>query len=191
MIVVIDNYDSFTYNIVEYLRQLGKEMTVLKNDECTIHDIKKLNPNGILLSPGPGNPNQAGICLDVLDAFSGKVPILGVCLGHQLIGQFFGGEVIKAKSPMHGKVSEISHDGRSVFRGLPSRLSVARYHSLIVSRCTLPDCLEVTALSTDGEIMGIRHKTHQVEGVQFHPEAIMTEYGLDMINNFFEESKSC
>src|SRR3954451_23712756 len=124
MIVVKDNYDSFTYNIVEYLRQLGKEMTVLKNDECTIRDIKKLNPNGILLSPGPGNPDQAGICLDVLEAFSGKVPILGVCLGHQLIGQFFGGQVVKAKSPMHGKVSEISHDGRSVFRGLPSRLSV-------------------------------------------------------------------
>ena len=191
MIIVIDNYDSFTYNIVEYLRQLGKEMIVLKNDQCTIYDIKSLNPSGILLSPGPGNPNEAGICLEVLEAFCGKVPILGVCLGHQLIGQFFGGDVVKANSPMHGKVSEISHDGRTVYRGLPSRFFVARYHSLIVSRDTLPDCLEVSALSLDGEIMGIRHKTYQVEGVQFHPEAILTEYGLDMINNFFEETHIC
>ena len=191
MIIVIDNYDSFTYNIVEYLRQLGKEVTVLKNDQCTICDIKSLNPNGILLSPGPGNPDQAGICLQALEAFCGKVPILGVCLGHQLIGQFFGGDVVKANSPMHGKVSEISHDGKSIFRGLPSRFFVARYHSLIVSPADLPDCLEVSALSLDGEIMGIRHKTYQVEGVQFHPEAILTEYGLDMINNFFEEKHIC
>lgn len=191
MIVVIDNYDSFTYNLVGYLRQLGKEMTILKNDECTIRDIERLKPSGILLSPGPGNPDQAGICLDVLEAFCGKVPILGVCLGHQLIGQFFGGEVVKAKRPMHGKVSQISHDGKSVFRGLPNRVSVARYHSLIVCPHTLPDCLEVTALSPEGEIMGLRHKAYQVEGVQFHPEAILTEYGLDMINQFFEENKSC
>ncbi len=191
MIVVIDNYDSFTYNLVEYLRQLDKEVVVLKNDECTISDIERLKPSGILLSPGPGNPDQAGVSPQILEAFCGKVPIFGVCLGHQLIGQFFGGEVVKANSPMHGKVSEISHDGRTVFRGLPSRISVARYHSLIVSHDTLPDCLEVTAVSTDGEIMGIRHKLHQVEGVQFHPEAIMSEYGMEMINNFFEERKPC
>lgn len=191
MIVVIDNYDSFTYNLVEYLRQLGKEMTILKNDECTIQDIERLSPSGILLSPGPGNPDQAGICLGVLEAFSGKVPILGVCLGHQLIGQFYGGKVVKAIRPMHGKVSRISHDGKSIFRGLSNQVSVTRYHSLIVSHHALPDCLEITALSPDGEIMGIRHKTHRVEGVQFHPEAIMTECGLDMLNNFFEEIRPC
>lgn len=189
MILVIDNYDSFTFNIVQYIYKMGEEVTVFRNDQITLEKINEMNPDYILLSPGPGDPDSAGICLDVVRGFHGRIPILGVCLGHQTISQSFGGHVKKALKPMHGKTSKISHDQNGVFRNLPEQLIVARYHSLIVDEATLPPCLEISARSEDGEIMAIRHKEFAVEGVQFHPEAILTEYGFEMLENFFIKTK--
>ncbi len=184
MILVIDNYDSFTYNLVQYLGELGEEIVVYRNDEIDLDGIAKLAPNHILISPGPCTPNEAGISLALLERFKGEIPIFGVCLGHQAMGQAFGGDVIRADQLMHGKTSEIVHDGRTVFEGLPSPFTATRYHSLIVKRETLPDCLEISAETEDGLIMGLRHKDYVVEGVQFHPESIMTDYGLTILRNF-------
>ncbi|MGM9920144.1 MAG: anthranilate synthase component II [Bhargavaea sp.] len=189
MILVIDNFDSFTFNLVQYLRRIGLEVSVRRNNEMTAEEILEMAPEAILISPGPGNPDTSGICLEVVRRFHNEIPILGVCLGQQVISRAFGGRVIKGSRPVHGKTSQITHDGRGVFAGLPSPLTVARYHSLVVEEATLPDCLEVSARTKDGEIMGIRHKVYPVEGVQFHPEAIMTECGLDMLRNFFLASE--
>lgn len=184
MILVIDNYDSFTYNLVQYLGELGEEVTVRRNDEIDLEGIEALKPDHILLSPGPCTPNEAGITLDVIDRFKGSIPIFGVCLGHQAIGQAFGGNVIRAERLMHGKTSPIHHQGASVFTGLPSPFTATRYHSLIVERESLPDCLEITAETEEGEIMGLRHKEYAVEGVQFHPESIITDHGHQILRNF-------
>ncbi|WP_159888019.1 aminodeoxychorismate/anthranilate synthase component II [Paenibacillus puerhi] len=188
MILVIDNYDSFTYNLVQYLGELGQEIVVRRNDEIDLIGIEQLAPDHILISPGPCTPNEAGISLSLIDHFKGKVPILGVCLGHQSIGQMFGGEVIRAERLMHGKTSEIFHDGKTVFKDLPSPFTATRYHSLIVKRETLPDCLEISAETAEGEIMGLRHKEYPIEGVQFHPESIITDYGHQMLRNFLQET---
>jgi len=186
MILVIDNYDSFTYNLVQYLGELGAELTVRRNDQITVTEIESLAPERIVISPGPKTPSEAGICLDVIKTFSGRVPILGVCLGHQAIGQAFGGRVIRAPELMHGKTSLVSHDGKTIFSGLPSPFSATRYHSLIVERESLPACLEISATAPDGLIMGLRHRTMKVEGVQFHPESILTEVGKDLLANFLQ-----
>jgi anthranilate synthase component 2 len=190
MILMIDNYDSFTWNLVQYLGELGAEVKVYRNDEISEADIAKLNPAGIVISPGPCTPNEAGISLAAIRKFAGKIPILGVCLGHQAIGQAFGGEVVHAGKVMHGKVSMISHAGQGVFRGLPSPFAATRYHSLAIRRATLPDCLEVTAESEDGEIMGVRHRNMKVEGVQFHPESFLTEHGHALLKNFLNREAS-
>lgn len=187
MILVIDNYDSFTYNLVQYLGELQEEIIVKRNDEITLDEIAELAPDHILISPGPCSPNEAGISLTLIERFKGVIPILGVCLGHQSIGQAFGGEVVRAERLMHGKTSPIHHTGKGVFKGLPSPFTATRYHSLIVRRETLPDELEITAETAEGEIMGLRHKEYQVEGVQFHPESIITENGLSMLRNFLAE----
>lgn len=184
MILVIDNYDSFTYNLVQYLGEIGQEVIVRRNDQIDLAGIEELNPDHILISPGPCTPNEAGISLALIDRFKGKIPILGVCLGHQSIGQVFGGEVIRAEKLMHGKTSEIFHDGKTIFAGIPSPYTATRYHSLIVRRETLPDCLEISAETKDGEIMGLRHKEYPIEGVQFHPESIITDHGLTLLRNF-------
>ncbi|GJM73890.1 glutamine amidotransferase [Paenibacillus macerans] len=184
MILVIDNYDSFTYNLVQYLGELGEEVTVRRNDEIDLAGIEVLQPDHILISPGPCTPNEAGITLELIERFKGVIPIFGVCLGHQAIGQAFGGKVIRAERLMHGKTSPIYHRGESVFGGLPSPFTATRYHSLIVERESLPDCLEITAETEEGEIMGLRHKEYAVEGVQFHPESIITEHGHQMLRNF-------
>jgi para-aminobenzoate synthetase component 2 len=183
-VVVVDNYDSFTYNLVQYVMSLGVDCDVRLNDCTTSADIGAANPAGILLSPGPGTPDDAGVTLDVIREHAGKIPILGVCLGHQSIGQAFGGTVLRAPNLMHGKTSDISHDGRTIFRGVPSPFRATRYHSLIVEEKTLPACLEVTARAPEGEIMGVRHKSQAVEGVQFHPESILTEHGMRLIENW-------
>ncbi|ASN06859.1 anthranilate synthase component II [Virgibacillus necropolis] len=185
MILVIDNYDSFTFNLVQYIKQLNKKVCVVRNDKVTIEEIEYMNPSHILISPGPGSPSKAGISLDVVQKLHTKIPLLGVCLGHQTIAQAFGGKIIKAKSPMHGKVSSINHDGEGLFQGLQNPLSVTRYHSLIVEPTTLPECLMVTATTNEGEIMALRHKVYPVQGIQAHPEAILTEDGLALLNNFF------
>lgn len=184
MILVIDNYDSFTYNLVQYLGELGEEIVVHRNDEIDLEGIAKLAPDHILISPGPCTPNEAGVSLALLERFKGEIPIFGVCLGHQAIGQAFGGDVVRADQLMHGKTSEITHDGKTVFEGIASPFTATRYHSLIVKRDTLPDCLEISAETSDGLIMGLRHKEYVVEGVQFHPESIMTEDGLKLLRNF-------
>ncbi|HEY0048043.1 MAG TPA: aminodeoxychorismate/anthranilate synthase component II [Pyrinomonadaceae bacterium] len=185
MLLVIDNYDSFTYNLVQYLGELGAQMQVRRNDEVTIEEIENdLKPERILISPGPGNPDEAGVSLKVLESFSEKLPILGVCLGHQAIGQFFGGKVVRAPVPVHGKYVEVCHDGAGVFASLPYRFKAARYHSLIVERAGLPPELEVSATSPDGLIMGLRHRKLKVEGVQFHPESILTSEGKKLLQNF-------
>lgn len=184
MILVIDNYDSFTYNLVQYLGELGEEVTVRRNDEIDLAGIEALRPDHILISPGPCTPSEAGISLDLIERFKGAIPIFGVCLGHQAIGQAFGARVIRAERLMHGKTSPILHQGESVFAGLPSPFTATRYHSLIVERESLPDCLEITAETAEGEIMGLRHKTYAVEGVQFHPESIITEHGHQILRNF-------
>lgn len=190
MLLMIDNYDSFTYNIVQYLCELGAEVEVHRNDEITIEEIRKLAPQKIVISPGPCTPDEAGISLDVVREFGGTIPLLGICLGHQSIGQAFGGTVIRAEDVMHGKTSMIHHGEQGVFHGLPNPFEATRYHSLIVEKATLPDCLEVTAWTeTDGvpqEIMGLRHKDLPIEGVQFHPESIMTPQGHDLLNNFLK-----
>ena len=186
MVLVIDNYDSFTYNLVQYLGELGAELTVRRNDKITIDEIQRMAPERIVISPGPKTPSEAGICLDVIKTFSGRVPILGVCLGHQAIGQAFGGRVIRAPALMHGKTSPVSHDGKTIFSGLPNPFTATRYHSLIVERESLPTCLEISATAPDGLIMGLRHQTMKVEGVQFHPESILTEVGKNLLENFLK-----
>ena len=186
MILMIDNYDSFTYNLVQYLGELGEELAVHRNDQLTLAEIKKLKPSSIVISPGPGSPKDAGISNAVIEAFAGTVPILGVCLGHQCIGEVFGGEVVRAKRPMHGKVSQIHHDGRQLFRKLPNPFDATRYHSLIVKRERLSKELVITAWTKDGEIMGLRHARLPVYGVQFHPESILTKAGKDLLRNFLQ-----
>ncbi|EPY11824.1 MULTISPECIES: aminodeoxychorismate/anthranilate synthase component II [Paenibacillus] len=190
MILVIDNYDSFTYNLVQYLGELGEQVEVYRNDEIDIEGIEKLQPNHLLLSPGPCTPNEAGITLDVIAHFKGKIPIFGVCLGHQAIGQAFGGKVVRAQRLMHGKTSPIYHEGQSVFEDLPSPFTATRYHSLLVERESLPECLEITASTEEGEIMGLRHREYPIEGVQFHPESIITDHGHQMLRNFLKSKAS-
>ena len=185
MLLVIDNYDSFTYNLVQFLGELGAEMEIRRNDEVSADEIENdLKPEKILISPGPGTPDDAGVSLEVLEKFGEKLPILGVCLGHQAIGQIFGGKVIRAPEPIHGKPVEICHDGKTIFEGLTYRFRAARYHSLVVERESLPDCLEISATSPDGLIMALRHKTLKIEGVQFHPESILTKEGKKLLQNF-------
>ena len=189
MLVMIDNYDSFTYNIVQYLGELGSNVEVFRNDSTSIREIDSLSPSQIVISPGPCTPNEAGISMDVIRNFAGKTPILGVCLGHQSIGQVFGGNIINAKRVMHGKLSAIHHCGAGVFEGLPTPFMATRYHSLVINQAKIPDCLEVTAWTEDetgslDEIMGIRHKDFQVEGVQFHPESILSDHGHEILKNF-------
>lgn len=183
-ILVIDNYDSFTYNLVQYLGEMGAKVEVRRNDTLTVADVARMSPEKIVISPGPGTPDDAGITLDLIREFGKTIPIFGVCLGQQAIGQAMGGRVIRAEKLMHGKTSPVSHNGEGVFRGLPSPLEATRYHSLIVERETLPNCLEITATTEDGEIMGLRHKTWPMEGVQFHPESVLTEHGKDIVRNF-------
>ncbi len=184
MLVMIDNYDSFTYNLVQYLGELGQVIKVYRNDQVTVDEVEQQKPERIVISPGPCTPNEAGISNEILRRFAGKVPILGVCLGHQCIGHVFGGEVVRAPRLMHGKTSMIHHDGKTIFQGLPNPFEATRYHSLIIKRDTLPDCLEITAETDQEEIMGVRHKQHAVEGVQFHPESILTQAGKDLLRNF-------
>ena len=186
MILMIDNYDSFTYNLVQYLGQLGEEVTVRRNDEITLTEIEAMNPEAIFLSPGPRSPDQAGITLEVIRTFHKRVPLMGVCLGHQAIAQAFGGRVIRAGRIMHGKTSPILNDGRTIFRGLPNPFPAGRYHSLIVERESLPGCLEVSAETAEGEVMGLRHRAYPVEGIQFHPESILTPGGKRIIRNFLQ-----
>ena len=188
MILMIDNYDSFTYNLVQYMGELGADIRVERNDRISIDEIESLVPKKIVISPGPCTPAKAGISVEVIKYFSGKVPILGVCLGHQSVGAAFGGEIIKAGKLMHGKTSEVRHDGKTLFKDLPNPFTATRYHSLVLNRKTLPDCFEITAESDDNEIMGIRHKELPVEGVQFHPESILTPDGKDLLKNFIENS---
>jgi anthranilate synthase/aminodeoxychorismate synthase-like glutamine amidotransferase len=185
MLLVIDNYDSFTYNLVQYLGELGAEMVIRRNDQITVEEIEnRIKPDRIVISPGPGTPENAGITLKVIEKFYNKIPILGVCLGHQAIGQFFGGKVIRAPFPVHGKYAEICHDSKTIFAGLTYRFKAARYHSLIVERESLPDSLEISATTPDGLIMGLRHRNYRVEGVQFHPESILTPEGKKLLKNF-------
>ena len=190
-VLMIDNYDSFTYNIVQYLQELGAEVIVKRNDELSLDDIAALNADRLVISPGPCSPNEAGISMAAIEHFAGKLPVLGVCLGHQSMGQVFGGKVVRARQVMHGKTSPIYHNGKGVFHGLPSPFTATRYHSLVVDKGSLPDCFEITAWTQhdDGsvdEIMGLRHKTLDVEGVQFHPESILTEHGHAMLKNFLD-----
>lgn len=184
MLLIIDNYDSFTYNLVQYLGELGQEMEVYRNDKIGIEEIEYMSPERIVISPGPCTPKEAGISVELIQAFAGKIPILGVCLGHQSIAEAFGGDVVRNYRLMHGKTSMIRHDGKTIFAGLPNPFEATRYHSLIVKRETIPDCLEISAETDEGEIMGIRHKEYKVEGVQFHPESILTTVGKDLLRNF-------
>ncbi|MFS0656687.1 aminodeoxychorismate/anthranilate synthase component II [Bacillus sp. 179-C3.3 HS] len=186
MILMIDNYDSFTYNLVQYLGELGEELIVKRNDQVTIQEIEEIKPDFLMISPGPCSPDEAGISMEAIQHFAGKIPIFGVCLGHQSIAQVFGGDVIRAERLMHGKTSEIMHDGKGVFSGLQNPLVATRYHSLIVKNETLPDCFIATASTEEGELMAIRHKEWPIESVQFHPESIMTSFGKDMLKNFIE-----
>jgi len=190
-VIMVDNYDSFTYNLVQYFGELGADVTVMRNDEFSVADIKAFNPDKIVISPGPCTPKEAGISVETILEFAGKTPILGVCLGHQSIGHAFGGDIIHAKQIMHGKVSPVFHKDQGVFKGLNNPFTATRYHSLVIDQKTLPECLEVTAWTEDeqgniDEIMGVRHKTLDIEGVQFHPESILTEHGHDMLRNFLE-----
>lgn len=185
MLLVVDNYDSFTYNLVQYLGELGAEMKIVRNDEVSVDAVDaELRPERILISPGPGTPDDAGISLGLIERFAGRVPILGVCLGHQAIGQFYGGEVVRGPEPVHGKPVEIRHDGRTIFSDIPNGFAAGRYHSLVVDRESVPACLEVSAESPDGLVMGLRHREFTIEGVQFHPESILTEHGKQMLANF-------
>ncbi|MFQ3548217.1 MAG: aminodeoxychorismate/anthranilate synthase component II [Armatimonadota bacterium] len=184
MILMIDNYDSFTYNLVQYLGEMSQELKVFRNDKISIEEIEALNPERIVISPGPCTPKEAGISVDVIKHFAGKLPILGVCLGHQAIGQAFGGEIVKAERLMHGKVSNIVHDNQGVFKDVPNPLVATRYHSLIIKKETKPECLKITAATKEGEIMGVRHVEYQIEGVQFHPESILTQEGKKILQNF-------
>ena len=189
VILMIDNYDSFTFNLVQYLGELGEELLVKRNDEITISEIEALNPQFLMISPGPCSPNEAGISMEAIEYFAGKIPIFGVCLGHQSIAQVFGGDVVRAERLMHGKTSEISHNGETIFKDIKNPFTATRYHSLIVKKETLPECLEVTAWTDENEIMAIRHKTLPIEGVQFHPESIMTSFGKDLLMNFINQYK--
>ncbi len=186
MVVLIDNYDSFVYNLARYVGELGYAHQVFRHDAITIDELRTLNPSHIIISPGPGDPQQAGISLEIFNHFSGSVPILGVCLGHQALGEAFGGRVVRAKCPMHGKASQISHSGTGIFKNIPNPLIVARYHSLIVESESLPESLRVTAWSAEGEIMALEHRSLPVLGVQFHPESVLTEYGYELLRNFLE-----
>jgi para-aminobenzoate synthetase component II len=186
MIFMIDNYDSFTYNLVQYLGEIGETLIVQRNDTTTLAEIKMSQPDFLMISPGPGSPDEAGISLEAIKEFSGKIPILGVCLGHQSIAQVYKGDVVTAERLMHGKTSEIYHDGKTIFKGLPNPFPATRYHSLIVKRETLPDCLEISAWTRNGEIMALRHKELPIEGVQFHPESILTTCGKDLLKNFIQ-----
>jgi len=186
MLVIIDNYDSFTYNLVQYLGELGEDVRVYRNDKISVQDIERLHPRRIVISPGPCTPKEAGISVETIRRLGGKIPILGVCLGHQSIAVAYGGEVIRAPRLMHGKTSQIKHDGRTIYQSLPNPFEATRYHSLIVNRANLPDCLEISAETAEGEIMGLRHKTLCVEGVQFHPESILTTVGKDLLRNFLK-----
>ena len=186
MLLMIDNYDSFTYNLVQYLGELGKDIRVFRNDKITIQEIEKMNPEKIVISPGPCTPKEAGISIELIQNFAGRIPILGVCLGHQSIGAAFGGEIIRAPRLMHGKTSIIYHDGKTIFEGLPNPFEATRYHSLLIKKETIPDCLEITAWTDMDEIMGVRHKDAIVEGVQFHPESILTKVGKDLLRNFLK-----
>ncbi len=184
MILLIDNYDSFTYNLAQYLGQLGQQLVVRRNDEISVEEIARLRPERIVISPGPGTPRRAGITLEVIRRFAGQIPLLGVCLGHQAIGEAFGGRVVRAREIYHGKTSEIYHDGRTIFQGLPSPFLATRYHSLVVERSSLPGELEISAETADGVVMGLRHRRWKVEGVQFHPESVLTGVGLQLLENF-------
>jgi anthranilate synthase/aminodeoxychorismate synthase-like glutamine amidotransferase len=186
MLLMIDNYDSFTYNLVQHLGEIGEDIRVFRNDKVTIKDIEELKPERIVISPGPCTPKEAGVSVDVIKYFAGKIPILGVCLGHQAIGAAFGGDIIRAPRLMHGKTSMIHHDGKTIFKGLPNPFEATRYHSLIIKKETLPDCLEITAWTEQDEIMGVRHKEFIVEGVQFHPESILTKVGKTLLKNFLK-----
>lgn len=188
--LMIDNYDSFVYNLVRYLQELKEEVKVCRNDKLTLEDIENMNPEGIIISPGPKDPEQSGICIEVIKRFSGHIPILGICLGHQSIGYAFGCNIIKGKEPVHGKVFQVQHKNLGVFKDIKNPVKVTRYHSLIVDRNTLPDCLTITCETEDGVIMGLRHRDYLVEGVQFHPEAELTECGHEMLKNFLEEAKA-
>ncbi len=187
---MIDNYDSFTYNIVQYFGELGQKVLVRRNDDISLEEIEKLSPQYLIIGPGPCSPKEAGISVAAMQHFAGKRPIMGICLGHQTIGEAFGGNIVRAKTLMHGKVSPVKHLGQGMFRNLPNPVTCTRYHSLVIDRATLPDCLEITAWTDDGEIMGVRHKTLPIEGVQFHPEGLLTEHGHDMLNNFLEAFKT-
>jgi anthranilate synthase component 2 len=189
MVLMIDNYDSFTFNLVQYLAELGQQVSVFRNDEISVAQVRAAAPRAIVISPGPGAPERAGVSLQVIRELAGRVPILGVCLGHQAIGQAFGGKVVRAKRVMHGKISRIRHDQNGVFRNIPNGFVATRYHSLAVERGSLPACLEISAESEDGEIMGLRHRRLAVEGVQFHPEALLTEHGHQMLQNFIQGAK--
>ncbi|HDR7436866.1 TPA: aminodeoxychorismate/anthranilate synthase component II [Bacillus anthracis] len=190
MILMLNNYDSFTYNLVQYIGELGEEIIVKRNDELTVEDIEKMMPSYIMISPGPCTPNEAGISMEVISYFAGKIPIFGVCLGHQSIAQVFGGKIVRSKQLMHGKTSEIFHDGKGIFKDMPIPFVATRYHSLIVKNENLPSCLEVTAWTSDNEIMAIRHKEFPIEGVQFHPESIMTHNGKRILSNFLNRYKN-
>lgn len=187
MLLMIDNYDSFTYNIVQYFAELGQEVVVRRNDDITLEEIAALKPQYLVIGPGPCSPKEAGISVAAMQHFAGKLPIMGICLGHQTMGEAFGGNVVRAKTLMHGKVSPVHHHSRGMFKGLPNPVTCTRYHSLVIDRDTLPDCLEVTSWTEDGEIMGVRHKHFPIEGVQFHPEALLTEHGHEMLDNFLKE----
>ena len=187
MLLFIDNYDSFTYNIVQYFAELGQEISVRRNDNITLDEIAELQPQYLVIGPGPCSPKEAGISVPALRRFAGQIPILGVCLGHQAIGEAFGSRIVRAQELMHGKVSPVHHTNNGVFAGLPNPVNCTRYHSLAIERASLPECLDITAWTADGEIMGVRHKQHAVEGVQFHPEALLTEHGHDMLANFLKE----
>ncbi|PFA63661.1 aminodeoxychorismate/anthranilate synthase component II [Bacillus sp. AFS015802] len=189
MILMIDNYDSFTYNLVQFLGELGEELIVKRNDEITLDEMAALSPDYLMISPGPCSPNEAGVSLDAIRTFAGKIPIFGVCLGHQSIAQVFGGDVVRAERLMHGKVSPVIHDGKTIFEGMPKPFNATRYHSLIVKRETLPECFDISAETSEGEIMAIRHKHLPLEGVQFHPESIMTEHGKQLLLNFLNTYK--
>ena len=190
MILMIDNYDSFTYNLVHYLGELGEKVLVFRNDKITIEDVGKLNPDMVVISPGPCTPKEAGISVDLIKEFAGRIPILGVCLGHQSIGYAFGGNIVRAKRLLHGKTSQIYHDGKSIYEGVPMPFEATRYHSLLVEGSSLPAELEMTAWTDEDEIMGIRHKEYLIEGVQFHPESILTKHGKDLLRNFIRIAKS-
>ncbi|CAG0994649.1 anthranilate synthase component II [Rhodocyclaceae bacterium] len=186
MLLMIDNYDSFTYNLVQYFGELGEDVKVYRNDAITLKEIAAMRPDRIVISPGPCSPAQAGISVAAIKEFAGRIPLLGVCLGHQSVGEAFGGRIVHAQKPMHGKLSPVHHQDKGVFKGLPNPLTATRYHSLAIERASLPDCLEITAWTDDGEIMGVRHKELAVEGVQFHPESIMTQCGHELLNNFLK-----